>query len=89
MVTYDEKKRIKNLKKHNIDLAETGEIFSYPMITKEDTSENYGEQRLQSLGLLNSKIVFMVWVDHADQPHIISVREAEKHEQKYYISNVY
>lgn len=88
MISYDENKRKLNLKKHNIDLAECGDIFDYPMITKEDNRENYGEQRLQSLGMLDSRVVFMVWVDKIEYPHIISVREATKYEQKYYYANI-
>jgi uncharacterized DUF497 family protein len=77
-----------NLKKHNIDLAECAAVFDYPMITKEDTREDYGEQRLQGLGMLGSAVVFMVWVDKVDCPHLISVREATKYEQKYYFANI-
>ena len=88
MISYDDNKRQINLKKHGIDLAECVSIFDHPMITKEDVRENYGEQRLLSLGLLNSVVVFMVWVDKVEHPHLISVREATKHEQKYYFANI-
>lgn len=88
MISYDDNKRQINLKKHGIDLAECVSIFDHPMITKEDARENYGEQRLLSLGLLNSVVVFMVWVDKVEHPHLISVREATKHEQKYYYANI-
>ncbi len=88
MISYDDDKRIRNLEKHGIDLTECEEVFDHPMITKEDTSESYGEQRLQSLGLLKSRVVFIVWVDDIDYPRIISVRETKKHEQRYYYSNI-
>ena len=88
MVSYDENKRQINLKKHHIDLAECAAVFDYPMITKEDARENYGEQRLQSLGTLGSTVVFMVWVDRGEYSHLISVREATKYEQKYYYANI-
>ena len=88
MISFDDNKRQINKKKHNIDLAECVSIFDYPMITKEDARENYGEQRLQSLGLLNSVVVFMVWIDTVEHPHLISVREATKYEQKYYYANI-
>jgi len=88
MISYDENKRQTNFKKHGIDLADCVSIFDHPMITREDNRENYGEQRLQSLGLLNSVVVFIVWIDKADHPHLISVREATKYEQKYYYANI-
>ena len=43
MITWDERKRRFNLKKHNIDLAELESAFDSPMITVEDDRESYGE----------------------------------------------
>ncbi len=88
MITWDEDKRAKNLKKHGIDLADCEPIFDEPMITREDTSEAYGEQRSQSLGLLNGQVVFAVWADRPAGAHMISVRDAERHERKYYYANI-
>lgn len=88
MISYDENKRQANLKKHNIDLANCADVFDHPMITKEDSSEYYGEQRLQSLGLLGPRVIFMVWVEETEQPRVISAREATTHEQRYYFSNI-
>jgi uncharacterized DUF497 family protein len=83
-ITWDEVKRITNLAKHGIDLADCGLVFSQMMVTREDSRENYGEIRLQSIGLLREHIVFMVWVDRPNDPHIISCRKAERHERKIY-----
>jgi uncharacterized DUF497 family protein len=83
-VSYDPAKRRKNQVKHAIDLAESEAIFDAPMLTREDTREGYGEQRLVSLGLLKSKIVVLVWTDREEGPRVISCREAEPHEQEAY-----
>lgn len=88
MVTWDEKKRKGNIRDHGIDFAECKTIFDPPLITREDTRDAYGEQRLQSLGLLGERVVFMVWVERETGPHLVSVRKAEKHEQRYYIENL-
>ena len=88
MISYDESKRKINLKKHGVDFAECDEAFDYPMITKEDDREYYGEQRFQSLCMLGSRIIFMVWIDEDDCPRVISAREATKYEEKFYYSNV-
>lgn len=88
MITWNEDKRTINLKRHGIDLADCAPIFDEPMITKEDTRQSYGEQRLQSLGMLSGKVVFAVWVDRPAGAHMISVREAERHEQKFYYANI-
>ena len=51
MITWDERKRRENIRKHRIDLADLEPVFDYPMITVEDSRERYGELRLQSLGM--------------------------------------
>jgi uncharacterized protein len=33
---------------------------------------------------VNGRVVFVVWVDHQDAAHLISVREATKHETRTY-----
>lgn len=88
MILYDERKRKINLKKHGIDFAECAKPFDFPMITKEDCQEDYGEQRFQSLCRLDSRIIFMVWMNENDCPRVISAREATKYEEKFYFSNI-
>lgn len=88
MVTYDETKRQANLAKHGIDLAGCGEAFDRPMVTAEDSSEAYGEQRLISLCWLAGRVVVMVWTDRDAGPHIISCRKGDKHEASRYFKAV-
>lgn len=54
------------------------------MTQDEDQRVSYGETRLQTLGLLNGTVVFVVHVARDDHDHIISIRKAEKHEEKIY-----
>lgn len=82
MVTWDENKRQKNIAKHGIDFVGAEVIFDHPMVTRED--EYHSEQRLQSLALLEGRIVFVVWTERETSAHIISIRKAERHEQKIY-----
>lgn len=77
-----------NIANHGIDLALCETIFDAPMLTREDGRMAYGEQRLQSLGWLNSRVVVAVWVDRVVGAHFISCREAEKHETKRYFQAV-
>lgn len=83
-VTYDPAKRKTNQRKHEIDLLECESVFDEPMLTREDTREFYGEQRLVSLGWLKGRVVVLVWTDRQDGPRMISCREAEPHEQEAY-----
>lgn len=83
-MAYDPTKRKKNQRKHAIDLAECEPVFDEPMLTREDTRQEYGEQRLVSVGLLKGRIVVLVWTDREEGPRLISCREAEPHEQEAY-----
>ena len=66
MITWDERKRRENIRKHRIDLADLEPVFDYPMITVEDTRERYGELRLQSLGMWRGRVVFLIWTPRDD-----------------------
>jgi uncharacterized DUF497 family protein len=84
MVTYDEAKRHANLAKHGINLTDCGSVFDAPMLTVEDASEAYNEQRLKSLCWLNGRVAVLVWTDRASGPHLISCRYGDKHEALTY-----
>ena len=86
MITWDESKRRLNLKKHRIDIAEVESAFDSPMITGEDDREAYGELRLQSLAFWRNRVVFIVWTDREQGPHVISCRYADRSEIKDYFS---
>ncbi len=84
IVTYDEAKRHANLAKHGINLTDCGSVFDAPMLTVEDASEAYNEQRLKSLCWLNGRVAVLVWTDRASGPHLISCRYGDKHEALTY-----
>lgn len=85
MSAWDEPKCRANLRKHRIDLAELEPIFDYPMITVEDSRESYGELRLQSLGMWQGRVVFLVWTPRGeDTAHLISCRYADRQEADDY-----
>ena len=87
MITWDEPKGRENLRKHGIDLAELEPVFDSPMITVEDDRERYGELRLQSLGMLRGRVVFLVWTPRGgDTAHLISCRYADRTQVEDYFS---
>jgi uncharacterized DUF497 family protein len=78
--TWRESKRKSNLKKHGLDFADAKKVFTGPMAVFEDTSEDYGEQRLIGIGLLNFLVVLIVHVEFDRSIHIISMRKADSDE---------
>ena len=89
MITWDERKRRENIRKHEIDLANLEPVFDYPMITVEDTRERYGEPRLQSLGMWRGRVVFLIWTPRDDATaHLISCRYANRTQTEIYFSSL-
>lgn len=88
MITYDEEKRLSNLEKHGFDFVGAASFFESFHITREDSRGEYGEQRFQTLGLYGSVVVvMMIHTPRDNVDHIISIRKANKHEQKRYWQN--
>jgi uncharacterized DUF497 family protein len=87
VVTYDEAKRVANIAKHGFDFVGVDAVFAGFTITREDRSRDYGELRLQTLGLWNGVIVFVVHTPRGDGDHVISIRKADKHEARIYWQN--
>jgi uncharacterized DUF497 family protein len=87
VLTWNEDKRIRNIREHGVDFSELASFFEGYLMTVEDERVAYGEQRFQSVGLFNQGCLFVVWtLRHADEtPHIISARRANRYEaQKFY-----
>jgi len=87
MITYDEIKRQANIKKHGFDFVGSDVIFAGFTITREDARDAYGELRLQTLGLWGGVVVFVVHTVRGESDHVISIRKAEKHEERSYWKN--
>jgi uncharacterized DUF497 family protein len=87
MVIYDEINRQANIKKHGFDFLGSETIFEGFTITREDVRDAYGEMRLQTLGFWNGIVVFVVHTARGNVDHVISIRKAEKHEERIYWKN--
>ena len=88
MPAWDEPKRLRNIKVHGLDFNGSEAVFDAPVVTWEDAREAYGEQRINLLGWLNGVIVHMTYSERGDEPHVISLRKAEKHEIRRYAKEV-
>jgi uncharacterized DUF497 family protein len=51
------------------------------MISVEDTRKSYGELWIQSLGMWQGRVIFLVWTPRGDDTaHLISCRYADRKE---------
>lgn len=85
--TWNEAKRKANLKKHGLDFSDAETVFAGYTLTRPDTRFAYTENRFSTIGLLGVEVVVIAHTETADEIHIISMRKAERHEQKNYFAN--
>jgi uncharacterized protein len=88
MPTWTEAKRAINIKAHSLDFVGCDEVFDSPILTWEDARLAYGEQRINLLGWLQGRVVHMTYTERGDEPHIISLRKADKHEIRRYTQEI-
>lgn len=85
---YDPKKKALNLKKHGLDFEDAKSVIeSLHTVTFEDRRFDYGEIRFLTLGLLHGAVVIIATAETDKTIRIISMRKADKHEQKIYYEN--
>lgn len=81
---WDEAKNRQNIAKHGIDFADARRIFQRPILVRRDDRQDYREDRWIALGELDGVVVVMVFTRRGDRVRIISVRKANRHEDKVY-----
>lgn len=84
MVTWDDDKRESNLLKHGFDFAGCEVALRGFTVTREDRRASYGERRFQTLALWRGVVVFIVHTPRQGDDHIISIRKADRNEQRIY-----
>ena len=83
--TWDENKNIANIAKHRLDFKDAYKIFKAFMMIELDDREDYGETRCHGIGMLDNRLVFVVYTEpDEDTVRIISLRKAYTHERKLY-----
>lgn len=87
--SYDTAKKKSNLKKHGLDFDDAQSVIeSGQTVTFEDNRFDYDEPRFITMGVLGGAIVVIATTESDTEIRIISMRKAEKNEQKIYFSNL-
>jgi hypothetical protein len=82
---WDEAKNRSNFAKHGLDFADAKQVLTGPCVTFVDDRFDYGEKRLITLGLLASRVVVIAHAPRGeDKTRIISMRKANRREQRIY-----
>jgi len=82
---WDEQKNENNQAKHGFDFADAHRVFLTPVLITLDDRFDHGEDRWVGLGLLDSRIVKVVFTEPQEEVRrIVSLRKALQHERKQY-----
>lgn len=86
--TWHEPKRQITRQRRGLDFADAELVFAGPIFSFEDDRLDYSETRWVTLGVLRGKVVVVVHTESEDEIHIISMREADKDEQRLFFRNL-
>jgi len=83
---WDNRKAIRNQRKHGVTFEEAATIFGDPLsLTIEDPSHSANEDRFVTIGLsATNRILIVIHIDRGQNIRLISSREATSHERKAY-----
>jgi uncharacterized protein len=82
---WDERKNEINFAKHGFDFIDASRVFDLPMVIDLDEREVYGEDRWIGIGLLDGRVVVVIYTEPNEETiRIISLRKALSHERKQY-----
>ena len=82
---WDERKAADNWRSHGVTFEQGQRAFRDPFaIETIDDRENYGEERLNLIGMCEGTLLHVTFTERGECIRIISVRRAERHEQNDY-----
>ena len=82
---WDQQKNQANIAKHDLDFADASKVFRLPLRISLDERQDYGEDRWIGIGILNGRVVVVVFTEPDEQAiRIISLRKALPYERKRY-----
>jgi uncharacterized protein len=84
LIEYDSDKREKTLSDRGLDFYDAHIVWSGQHFTKIDNRVDYGEERLITVGLIQSTMVIIAWTRRGKARRIISMRKCNEREQTAY-----
>ena len=82
---WDSRKAAENDARHGVSFEAARDVFRDPFaVERLDDREDYGEVRYVIIGMVDGRVLFVVYTMRRDAIRIISARGAEPHEQRQY-----
>lgn len=83
-ISFDPIKRALTLEERGLDFADTALVFDGPVYEIEDDRFLYPERRYSTIGLLDTRMVVVIWTQTERGRRVISMRKANDREQDKY-----
>jgi len=80
-ISFDPVKRAWTLAERGLDFADAGKVFAGAVFEFEDGRVAYPERRYSTIGMLEDRMVVVIWVDAKDGRRVISMRKANARER--------
>jgi uncharacterized DUF497 family protein len=80
-ISFDPVKRSRTLADRGLDFADAGKVFAGTVFEFEDDRVAYPERRYSTIGMLEDRMVVVIWVDAEDGRRVISMRKANARER--------
>lgn len=86
---WDEAKCRENIRKHGLDFGDAWKVFGSQLVVELDDRDNYGEERWAGVGLLDDRIVKIIFTEPNENTiRVISLRKAKKYERQHYAETI-
>ena len=85
---WDPEKELLNIEKHGIDFSAAKLIWDGPVFERIDHRHDYGEVRLQAFGVLDDRVLTVIFTWRQQIRRIISARRANFHEKRLYEAEI-
>jgi uncharacterized DUF497 family protein len=79
---FDFAKRRRTMLERGLDFARATEVFASATVTFADRRQDYGEDRFNTIGFLDERMVVVTWTRRGKIHRIVSMRKANAREQK-------
>jgi uncharacterized protein len=82
---WDEDKNRRNQQRHGLNFTEAERVFTPALFVDIDDREDYGEERYVGLGLLDGRVVVVIFTQpDGNTIRVISLRKATSYERQQY-----
>ncbi len=82
---WDDEKAADNWRRHGVTFQRAAKALRDPFAVEWiDYREDYGEERVNLLGMCEGLIVHVTYTERGERTRIISARRATRHEQEHY-----